>query len=278
MYARRWLDQCHQYHSICGQSLNQSQFYQTRLVEILDEECTNLRLCDTSSGHLKGPYSTLSHCWGGSTVAKLVQDNFEDLKGGFTSDVLPRTFQDAVYVTRAQMKLKYIWIDSLCIIQDSEQDWLTEAASMCRIYRHSFCTIAATRASSGDDGCFVDREAWQVNACCIQSSWNNAENALYEVISAHFQELNVSRTPLNKRAWVVQERLLSPRILHYGRNQLFWECQELFACETYPQGLPGRSDATATNLSILDTAEQRSKSRQELRRCPDSSVRNRWGR
>lgn len=69
----------------------------------------------------------------------------------FLSD-LPPLFQDAIIITR-QLGLRYLWIDSLCIIQDSLRDWETEAAKMASIYQNSYVTISATDASNGSAKC-----------------------------------------------------------------------------------------------------------------------------
>ncbi|TVY55546.1 hypothetical protein LCER1_G002742 [Lachnellula cervina] len=69
---------------------------------------------------------------------------------------LPPSFRDAVIVTR-ELGIRYLWIDSLCIVQDDLDDWRKESAQMDRIYGMSFLTIIAAGASHSQGGCFVPR-------------------------------------------------------------------------------------------------------------------------
>ena len=179
---------------------------------------------------------TLSHRWGTTKFIKLTTSNFEILQNGFSLSEIPKTFRDAIFITQ-KIGANYLWIDSLCIIQDSVADWRREAAVMGDIYRNSFCNVAATGASNSDQGCFAERNPSMMSPCTVSSSWTDASNQTYLIVETDFLS-QVYGAPLNRRAWVVQERLLAPRILHFGREQLFWECHELEACETFPQGLP----------------------------------------
>lgn len=109
---------------------------------------------------------------------------------------------------------------------------------MAQVYGNSLCNIAATGASNDEEGCFRDRDVSLIKRCTIKSQWDDQINKTWEIISPHFWDTRTNRAPLNRRGWVMQERWLSPRVLHYGRDQLLWECSELDACETYPDGLP----------------------------------------
>lgn len=106
-----------------------------------------------------------------------------------------------------------------------------------KVYQNSLCNIAATGASNSDQGCFTNREPSLVSPCTVESAWANTPRQTYYVVGSRFWAL-LGAAPLNRRAWAVQERLLAPRVLHYGRDQLFWEYHELDACETFPRGLP----------------------------------------
>ena len=159
----------------------------------------------------------------------------------------------------------YLWIDSLCIIQDSEKDWKAESARMGEIYRHGFFNIAAVAAPDGTHGCFMTRDymttlpvltqEWHQPTVLGQVSrrisefWSGIRRSKFgasEVIPQGpnmyvdplLWEREVTNSPLGERAWVVQERFLAPRILHFGASQIFFACAELKACETYPVGLP----------------------------------------
>ena len=151
-------------------------------------------------------------------------------------ETLSKTFQDAFRVCQ-ELGIKYLWIDALCIFQDSDEDWQREAACMGHVYENSICNIAATGASNSDEGCFRARDISMVQPCTIKSTWSNQMNKSWEIMDEYFWARHIEQAPLNSRGWVVQERWLSPRILHYGRHQILWECSELSACETYEGGL-----------------------------------------
>ena len=138
-------------------------------------------------------------------------------------DLLPQTFKDAIHITR-ELGYQYIWIDSLCILQDDQYDWAYESSTMIRIYSNSVLTIAALWGCNSDSGCFIERKPLQQQDCRI-GDW--AGSGIYvESVDRRLRNDfgQVDPAPLYKRAWVLQERLLSPRILCYGPLQLHWEC------------------------------------------------------
>jgi len=145
---------------------------------------------------------------------------------------LPQTFQDAISVTR-HFGLEYIWIDSLCIIQDDQIDWRYESRLMTSVYGGSSLVIAASHAKDGSKGCFVNRNPKSVVPCFVTLSGEQ-----YRCVPASVYSRGVNDTALSQRAWAFQERFLAPRTLLFGASQIFWECQEKKACETFPGGLP----------------------------------------
>jgi len=138
---------------------------------------------------------------------------------------------DAVIITRS-LGLRYIWIDALCIVQDDHQDWERDAMAMAQVYTRSFITIAATSSTNGDGGCFHAPPL--VPTAELKWTLDGASPAqkvgFREYNQQKFSE-HVNGGPLNQRAWVIQERSLSPRIIHYTDRGLFWECQEVTFAE-----------------------------------------------
>lgn len=128
-------------------------------------------------------------------------------------------------VTR-RLGVRYLWIDSLCILQDSKADWEKESAVMGDIYASSFLTIAARGTINSAGGLFIPREleppSCRLQYACVKHSLSGS---MY-IRSPAFQPERLRNTPLDTRGWVLQERLLSPRILYFGRHQLYWECAE----------------------------------------------------
>jgi hypothetical protein len=98
-------------------------------------------------------YLTLSHCWGRERIFTLLRSNFESFYQNIDTAKLPKTFQDALWMTR-RLGFKHLWIDSLCIIQDSHDDWLKEAPQMGEVYRNATLNLAATGFSDGRKGLF----------------------------------------------------------------------------------------------------------------------------
>jgi hypothetical protein len=157
----------------------------------------------------------------------LLVDNFVDFQKGIKVHKLSHTFQDAITITR-QLGLRYLWIDSLCIIQKNRDDWLKESIVMGNVYQNGYCNIAATAAPDGSFGCFQTRKAVLAQKCRVRIDRPlpkfRLPSGLYDLIPERLWDFGLSSAPLNTRAWVVQERILAPRVLHFGRNQLFWEC------------------------------------------------------
>jgi hypothetical protein len=151
------------------------------------------------------------------------EGSWEVMTQGIALSVLPKTIQDAVTVTR-RLGLQYLWVDALCIKQDSEEDWASESSKMGDIYGSATITIAAAGGSTCNTGCFIQdssntaRLLDKIRLCLPDRSIGT--------ISLDVQiNLNPQKDPLNQRAWALQERLLSPRLLTYGSGKLLWQCQ-----------------------------------------------------
>jgi hypothetical protein len=157
----------------------------------------------------------------------------EARKSGIARNTLSRTFQDAIEITR-RLGLHYLWIDSLCIIQDNSADWESESSNMCSIYEQSFLMISATHGADGDAGCFAeiadDDRSYKVHAT---TSCGTPGILMRKSQSHHVDFANSCsyEQSLFTRAWALQERLLAPRIIHYTKNELIWECSSSACCE-----------------------------------------------
>lgn len=171
---------------------------------------------------------------------------------------LAQNFRDAIDITR-RLGFSYIWIDSLCIIQDSMLDWIRESAIMDSIYSHAFLTIASTGSDSSSGGCFHSRNPLSLSPCTIATSTTSSlVVAPASSSSAIFDEIEYS--PLSQRGWVFQERLLSQRILHFSAN-LLWECCELTASEFDVVGVKYRYTINEQTYKKQTLQEQRKPSR-----------------
>ncbi|TVY81122.1 hypothetical protein LSUE1_G005745 [Lachnellula suecica] len=179
------------------------------------------------------PYATLSHCWGTIPIIKLLKSNLEELAEAIDLTTLPKTFLEAIEVTQT-LGIRYLWIDSLCIIQDSAEDWKAESALMGDIYQHGMINIAAAVGPNAKAGCFADRDLSLIQPRIVI----DVQGSAHVIEHPKIWDYSVSGNRLNSRAWVFQERMLSPRTIHFTARQLFWECHETEACERFPDGFP----------------------------------------
>lgn len=167
---------------------------------------------------------------------------------GISLSSLPRTFQDAIAICK-RLHVRYIWIDSLCIMQDKDDlsDWVREAGLMHRVYSHSFLNVSALAAHDSSHSLFASREPSVLEDMKSMTALDGKEigqtQKLHEVVDILFWEREINHSHLNLRAWILQERLLSPRVVHFASAQVFWECHELDAAESSPRGLPSVSSA-----------------------------------
>ena len=241
--ASTWYQSCLTSHESCNRKRREQsdfkQWYPTRLIKI-SRWSNRLRLITARDEQPDGPYLTLSHCWGKSNFIQLTQSTKSDFLKDIPYSKLPKTFQDAISAARF-LGVYYIWIDSLCIIQGEESlaDWKHEAAKMDKVYSHSMLNISATGASDGSKGLFFPRSADATELLEIELDHpiRLKFSQKYTLLDYDYWKRLVLDEPLIRRAWVVQERLLAPRVLHFGSKQVFWECQ-LDASEDFPLGLP----------------------------------------
>ncbi|KAI4171650.1 MAG: hypothetical protein LQ343_004128 [Gyalolechia ehrenbergii] len=232
------------------------QFLPTRLIDIsiIDRDLDAVRLIDTGTLAFAPKYITLSHCWGAVEVPmaiQLMRQNISALERQILVNVLPQTFRDMILISRS-LQTQYIWIDSLYIVQDDKEDWKTEAAKMWQIYSNAYVNIAATSSSNSSQGLFRQRGTLATNPCIADVREGHpfmpaGNNHCYDDAEWTNQ---IGRASLNKRAWVQQEWLLSDRVIHFARDQVFWECQRMKASERYPNGIPSRYDTDVAKLSL----------------------------
>ncbi|KAI0468717.1 HET-domain-containing protein [Xylaria cf. heliscus] len=235
----KWLEKCS-----CISSAGPA-FVPERLIDVGTSRSDKVCIVEGSTISDASRYIALSHCWGNmesglANSSKLVQSNIDDFMSGIPLNGLPKTFSDAVTVTR-YLGVRYLWIDSMCIVQDSKEDWERNAAMMWEVYTKAYVTLAATASRDSSQGLFRTRLAATIRPCIVNIPENNGklDAGTYNCYSADEWEYSVEHAPLNERAWVLQEKLLSPRIVHFAETQVFFECMELRASERSPSGIPG---------------------------------------
>ncbi|KAK8198122.1 heterokaryon incompatibility protein-domain-containing protein [Phyllosticta capitalensis] len=239
---RDWLDICLRTHERCNLEKS-SGFLPSRLLKlwkiptgkefslVLRDEC----LPDTR-------YMTLSHCWGDATAdnkLRLLNETYHALRQGQSLSSLPRTFLDAFDIVD-KLNLQYLWIDQLCIFQDSKEDWSNESAAMQDVYRHSFLNVSAHGAFDDKDGCFFERDGSQTPLPWMNinlGSNQRPQNFTCKASIAYYIDYLTSEGSVVHRGWILQERLLAPRVVHFGRQQMLWECNTSTSCESFPENL-----------------------------------------
>lgn len=243
-----WLRNCIENHSICAKHNQKTR--PTRLLDIGNENDTSIKLVyssDINSDHVQ--YIALSHCWGSSAtpIRRTTKENHEDHLNNIPVAELPPTFKDAITVSRA-LRVRYLWIDSLCIIQDDEVDWANEAGKMAHVYEGSYFTIAATSSMDSQGGLFLDSTI-PAHAILEQNAPFNEVEPLCFVRYPLATIGNIWDAPLSKRAWVVQEQILSSRLVHFARDQLWYQCRFGIESEDGTINVPGFPSFKADTLA-----------------------------
>lgn len=271
-----WLRECSEQHH-CLTTINKN-WYPTRLVEVLSDTIFRVIRSDSDSFKPERGYLTLSHRWGNGDFTKLTTENLSALESGQPITILRKIFQEALVVAR-RMNIPYIWIDSLCIIQagDDFADWRKESTTMAEVYSNSRCNISA---DWGDDynGLFFERDPPFDRPYSLQlrlSSPETGDGILTEsktpsdvvpayIIFRHRWLEDVLESPLNRRGWVVQERQLTPRVLHFSPEQVSWECLQNGTWEKIPYNLLDKAPGQARLACDILSHRQR-KSMKRLR-------------
>lgn len=195
----------------------------TRLVEI-KAASGSFRFRLTTTFPEGCQYTALSYRWGSDTSYSLRADTEAHMRNFVSTTELPNTLRDACIIT-SRLGLSYIWIDRLCIFQDSNSDWAYESSRMAQVYRNAFCTISAACASNEQSGCFRRRRTSSILPLDLQSCPFTEGKVRIMGNSILDEEGYEMMDHLTDRGWIFQERCLSRRTLYFGRNQVYWECR-----------------------------------------------------
>jgi Heterokaryon incompatibility protein (HET) len=242
LLIKDWLRTCSNEHSQCAIPP-----LSALPMRALDVSNYRVKLVETKG--MIAPYITLSHCWGLKPIIRLLKSNTEDLKKEIPWTALSKTFQDAIVITW-KLGFRYIWIDALCILQDGIEDWEFHASKMASIFSNSQLTISASSGADGSKGCFSSRlkEPYVLHSYDSREIRNpllwvphqlegrDREDCLktftVRLKTPHgLYQNRRPKEPLLKRAWVFQEQILSPRIVHFASGELYFECKSHIACE-----------------------------------------------
>ncbi|KAK7416170.1 hypothetical protein QQX98_005367 [Neonectria punicea] len=248
--GRNWLVECSTTHIGCPDEIPK---LPTRVIDVGGSEGPRLFL---SQGK-RAKYAALSHCWGGKISPLLTTESLSAFQNGLPYSALPLNFQDAIKITR-ELNIRYLWIDSLCIIQNSQQDWEQESKNMGQIYQQSTLTISALVSKGSTAGILSPPLTTSNNPKPVQLRVFQDKNQSAEVrverqdfTEEDFLSLYY-RCPLSSRGWTLQEYILPPRHLFFGTKQIFWRCPNGFQTA---DGTPmGRKTADSTHCILPGTS------------------------
>ena len=241
---RQWIADCKHHHPKCPPF--DHHWVPARLVEFYNKRgVQSVRLVETSDEFFRErrPFAALSHMWGDATVKpplRTLTYNLREFKEGIEISRVPKNFVEALEVA-AQLGIPYVWIDSLCIVQDSSSDWEEQAKLMHMVYRYADVTIVATAATSSHDG-FLARDIEKIDSLRVRYSTQTADPGCektdhYFVMSRLENSEDSHRmhaidgAKWNTRGWTMQERSLSTRSIHFCRNKIFFECRSCLKSE-----------------------------------------------
>jgi hypothetical protein len=172
-----------------------------------------------------GVYVALSYCWGGDQLVTTTRANIPSKRRGIALEDLPRTLQDAVQVCM-QLKIRYLWIDALCIIQDDKNDIAREISQMGLIYNRAALVIAASRAKSVYDGFLADIGVHPQEAIMLPARFSTTCEGEIGILEVPRE--SSGQEPLNQRGWTYQEISLASRALIYTDGGIIWQCNAIF--------------------------------------------------
>ncbi|KAF0328443.1 heterokaryon incompatibility protein [Colletotrichum asianum] len=171
----------------------------------------------------RGEYIALSYCWGGKQKVLLRRHTLTEMstQAGIQEETLQQSVKDAVKVTR-KLGFRYLWVDAFCIIQDCDRDKEKEVGRMATIYKNAAITIAAGTAERARDGFLGQRGTYipEVSIAVDGSKGKGPKGTVYLRSRPH-----VPKHTLDERGWVLQEFMLSSRLLIFSEYELLWQCK-----------------------------------------------------
>ncbi|KAK1689550.1 heterokaryon incompatibility protein-domain-containing protein, partial [Colletotrichum godetiae] len=228
--AKSWLDSCRERHPKCAATT--PHFLPSRVIALQGQDSSRVYLKETKG--IEGEYAALSYCWGpGGPGLITTKDNYRNHQNfGISISDLPETIRDAVHAAKI-LGLGHLWVDRLCIVQDSVEDWAHEAALMCAVYSGATLTLSADGSNAATQGLFQSDQT--LSTLDYKTYYDpGGDNLVYIKRSSHASlsgRASDMTQPIDQRGWTMQERLMSPRVLHFTEEEMVWECNTLTECE-----------------------------------------------
>ena len=285
-----WIQECQQNHPQCQQLI--TPVLPTRVIDVGGG---GRDPCLVHSQGRAGQYLALSHRWGdpASHVTKLVttKENISQHCQRIPMSKIPATFRDAIIVARC-LRIPYVWIDSLCIVQNDRNDWNAESSRMGDVYENAFATLFAERSRHCADGLAstgrdldTARERFQT----FQFQQDGSPGTSHEVfvstklrtypnsLRAAFCLFGETRSYLETRGWILQEEILSRRKICFSATELHWQCKQIKICDcglraTVLKGMRDVPNFTAGLLNNVSWDDQVTKRTLSARDYGDSRL------
>jgi Heterokaryon incompatibility protein (HET) len=240
-----WLEECQTNHNNCNY---EESTLPTRVIDVALEGNREPFLWETKGA--TGQYATLSYCWGKSPQLKTTKGTLGEFMEALPTRDISSAALSAIEICK-ELRIPYIWVDALCIIQDDEDDWLREVGKMCDVYSSSYLTIAAAATSDNTYGIFCDQyfgseqriASFPFRGKEVYARFSPFQDHLGHPLGLNFDDqfsdqlaekswlLRPSELPLVRRAWTVQERILSTRVIYFTGEEMWWECDTWWHCE-----------------------------------------------
>ncbi|KAF2628916.1 hypothetical protein BU25DRAFT_409413 [Macroventuria anomochaeta] len=239
--AKSWIEECSHTHDVCRQLATTDKTLPTRLVDTQPEGIDDsiVRVVDSASIVQDAEtveYATLSYVWDKTNVT-LTTDQRQNAQLGLQRQTLPKPLESGIQAAQ-NLGYRYIWIDSLCILQDSEDDKRSECAKMASVFRDAALTIVLDQIDE------LRSEKPTIIEMTPGTALPNANGNAYKTVDRPSASATLPARDFvapgfgwDTRAWALQDRLLSRRLLHLCEKQLYWDCASLKASDTFPRGL-----------------------------------------
>ena len=233
--AIKWLRECLETHDLCQP--HEEAFLPKRLVSLPRLRNEDPVLVDSETIGQVGStlYACLSHCWGKGVLCQTTKTTVDTHKQGIPWIALSKTFQEVIIIA-LDLGIHFIWIDSLCIIQDDEADVGMQVGEMASIFENCHITVAALASAVGNGGCYRRSKSLDTITACKINELGEIFTACCRRFIQHPDPIYGSndhsiQAPLMDRAWAYQEYELSPRVLNFEAVELIWACNGSIQCE-----------------------------------------------
>ncbi|KAK5990113.1 hypothetical protein PT974_08377 [Cladobotryum mycophilum] len=242
--ARSWVSECLEIHTQCTQP---TLAFMPKIVLKVGQVGSDYNATLHYPSSME-PYTALSYCWGGDQPHKTTKDRVNSGDLALDCKRLPASIQDAIKVT-VGLGFTYLWVDSLCIVQDDDSDKAQQIALMPEIYSNAVVTISATRANRAVDGFLHEIDIDSITELAVKLSFRCPDSSIGTVFLVKIRD-SLGPEPIDRRGWTLQERYLSPRFLEYAEKQMSWACSESGDKPGYSDGwkIGTREDTLGLNI------------------------------